>query len=709
MPVRRGGRLGAAIVLLLAAAGCQAAPGSEGIPKAALAAARQGEPVTLLVRIAEDAGLLSKGGQMAATSRRQVQRAIKERLEAAVAGDDFERLRRYDHLPMLAVSVRSADAIKRLAERDEVQEIYEDVRLYPILSQSLTLMGQTTAAARGQQGSGTAVAVLDTGVDYTRADFGSCTAPGLPATCKVAHAADFAPDDGALDANGHGTMVAAIAAGVAPQAKILALDVFDGSSASSVDVIEAIDWVIANQAVYGIVAINLSLGGSSKFTSPCTTGNVFRAPIQEARAAGIMAFVASGNNGYSDGISQPACTPEAESVGAVYDANVGTVTWSACADSATAADKVACFSNSASFLDLLAPGAMITVAGASGGGTSFAAPHAAGAYAVLRSARPAEAAETAVQRLSAYGVAVTDSRNGVTKPRIDLASALQFPTNDAFAAAVGIAGNSGSAGGSNVLATAESGEPAHAGASPNRSVWWQWTAPVGGDAVIRSNGSGFDTVLAAYTGTAVGGLSLVAQNNDENATLTSSRIAFRATAGTTYRIAAAGNGGATGSIALNWTLTEPVADLAVNITDAPDPAVAGADVTYTATVTNNGPNVAETVILAFTVPGDAIVRSASSGCTVAVGTVTCGLGTMAVGQSLAREVVLATSAAGNLVVSANADGAWGDPVAGNETVAAATAVVPASEEDVPLPAWSLVLLASLLGGGVLRRRQGRSG
>ncbi len=97
------------------------------------------------------------------------------------------------------------------------------------------------------QGAGTSVAVLDTGVDYTLAAFGTCTAPGAPAgTCKVAYAQDFAPDDSILDdVDGHGTNVSGIVVGVAPDTKILGLDVFstDGSAYYS-DILSALDWVI---------------------------------------------------------------------------------------------------------------------------------------------------------------------------------------------------------------------------------------------------------------------------------------------------------------------------------------------------------------------------------------------------------------------------------------------------------------------------------
>jgi hypothetical protein len=58
-------------------------------------------------------------------------------------------------------------------------------------------------------------------VNYTLADFGTCTSPGTPSGCRVAYADDFTlSNDEQLDEDGHGTNVAAIALGVAPDTKM---------------------------------------------------------------------------------------------------------------------------------------------------------------------------------------------------------------------------------------------------------------------------------------------------------------------------------------------------------------------------------------------------------------------------------------------------------------------------------------------------------
>lgn len=347
---------------------------------------------------------------------------LQERVLGAISADDsLVVLHRYENFPFLFMNVSTLQGLRLLAAQPEVAQIYADERFEHQLSQSLAAIHQPAVQASGKLGANTSVAVLDTGCDYQRSAFGSCSTPGASG-CKVAFARDFAPSDGALDDNGHGTNVSAIVLGVAPSTKVLALDVFAGLTAPGSAILKAIDWTIQNRVTYNIVAMNLSLGGSS-FSSVCSN-DFFASALGNARSAGILASVASGNGGLKSAISSPACVPAAISVGAVYDANVGGLGYSGCSDPTTAADKVACFSNSASFMSMLAPGAPITAAGITMTGTSQAAPHVAGALAVLRAASPSESLDDLVTRITTSGPAITDPRNGITKHRLDLLAAL---------------------------------------------------------------------------------------------------------------------------------------------------------------------------------------------------------------------------------------------------------------------------------------------
>src|SRR5437763_861982 len=138
------------------------------------------------------------------------------------------------------------------------------------------------------------------------------------------------------------------------------------------------------------------------------------------------------------------------------------------------------------------------------------------------------------------------------------------PANDNFAAATTLQGAAGTITGDSTGATREAGEPVHPASPGGRSVWFNWTAPASGSATFDTEGSGFDTILAVYTGGSLGALTRIAANDDiQQGTFTNSRLTFTATAGTTYRIAVDGFindasvGAEFGIIQLNWSASAP--------------------------------------------------------------------------------------------------------------------------------------------------------
>ena len=146
---------------------------------------------------------------------------------------------------------------------------------------------------------------------------------------------------------------------------------------------------------------------------------------------------------------------------------------------------------------------------------------------------------------------VIDGRAGVTGA---LKLSWQMaPVNDPFAFATAIAGTSGSLTATNLAASSQADEPVHAGVVGDVSLWYRWTAPRSGAVTIDTAGSAIDTVLAAYTGTALAALTSVASNNDDGP-LKTSRVTFMATEGTAYSIAIDGALGATGSVKLAWAM-----------------------------------------------------------------------------------------------------------------------------------------------------------
>jgi len=163
---------------------------------------------------------------------------------------------------------------------------------------------------------------------------------------------------------------------------------------------------------------------------------------------------------------------------------------------------------------------------------------------------------------------LTDLKQNTSDPQVDkLAESTSMSdllavtvntasTNDNFVDSISLSGFSASDIGSNIDATGESGEPNHAFVSePLNSVWWSWTAPEDGFAIIDTFGSNYDTSLGVYTGSAVNSLTEVASNDD--AFDLQSQVSFAATEGTTYQIAVDGFSGSVGDITLNVNLFEP--------------------------------------------------------------------------------------------------------------------------------------------------------
>jgi uncharacterized repeat protein (TIGR01451 family) len=374
--------------------------------------------------------------------RAQGYAASKTNVESAVTGPDAVKVRDYEHFPITLWRISSPDALQRLERNSLVRAVHENIALHPVSVSDLAFINQPQTAAEGATGAGTTIAVIDGGLgsNYLNFfDFGTCTGIGVPAsTCRVVYNHDYYP--GASSVTVHGTNVSAIALGVAGGSKLAMFDVFNGSSATAADVLDAMNTAISIQSTYNVVALNMSLGDGSSHSTQCT-GSVFASAVTSARNAGILTVAAAGNSGSKTGLADPACAPGAVSVGAVYDASHGTLTWNAGADAgghctdASAADKVTCFSQSASYLSVLAPGTFVNAPNSTfqQSGTSQATPHIAGAVAVLRARYPAEPLSQTVQRLQISGVQDTDAANNLTVGRLNLLAATNQGTAIALA------------------------------------------------------------------------------------------------------------------------------------------------------------------------------------------------------------------------------------------------------------------------------------
>lgn len=330
-----------------------------------------------------------------------------------------------------------ASRLMDLAAMPEVRAVEPVVELRATRSEGGSLVKAPQLRNQfGGTGSGVGVAVIDSGVDATHAELAG----------RVVAQGDFTgtTGDGTIDGTGHGTSVAGIIAGgsggMAPQAGLWAAKIFDSNgNGTSVNLLAALDGLYESRNEFGgLHVMNLSISiGSSVFNSfaGCDAGPspAITSTVNTIAQAGISMFVSSGNGAAKNGVSFPACLTNTVAVGAVYDGNIGSPSFNNCSDSPTGADKVTCYSNSGVPLDILAPSHCSRTPQPGGGydscfgGTSAAAPYAAGVAAQILSLRRNTTPAQMLEALATTGKPITD-KNGITRRRIDAVAAYQALT-----------------------------------------------------------------------------------------------------------------------------------------------------------------------------------------------------------------------------------------------------------------------------------------
>lgn len=417
-------------------------------------------------------------------ARADLLNALGQERAAVVAMSDRWRI------PYLALAADS-DALRKLAASPLVASISEDAVSEPLLAETTDLIDAPEAWAFGLDGSGSVVAILDSGIDNAHPFFqdrvvyeacfstnGTIPPYGLVQslcpngeTSQTGSGAAGLSRCTTLGANcNHGTHVAGIAAGgdgqgghpadgVARGADLIAVQVFSylqdcntstpgdqpGVCSFTSDQISALNHLFSISGAYDIAAVNMSLGGGSYSSqATCDSANSgIKAAIDQLRSAAIATIAASGNSGLLSSISAPACISSAVAVGAVSDG-----------------DAVTYYSNQNAIVDLLAPGGSpssgtrveSSLPGGGYGllyGTSMAAPHAAGAWAILKQTLPTLTVDQTLALLQDGGALVSDAvrdngtaGGGLSYKRIDLDGALSLlisqppelatPLDDAF-------------------------------------------------------------------------------------------------------------------------------------------------------------------------------------------------------------------------------------------------------------------------------------
>jgi subtilisin family serine protease len=267
------------------------------------------------------------------------------------------------------------------------------------------------------KGSGSYIVIIDTGIEKSHPFFQDRVALEACFSVRCPNGSrEMIGSGAAVPVHWHGTHVAGIAAGynsaftgVAPEAKIIAINVFDSSGAAyDSDIIKALSWVSTISSQYNIVSVNMSLGGSMTFTGTCDNYiPEMTSAIKNLKDKNIATVVSSGNN-YAFGMSAPACISHSVSVAATERTQ----------------DKVTTFSNISTHTDLAAPGSGIISSKlmgsySSASGTSMSAPFITGAFAVYRSAYGVHSVDKVVSDFQNSGKNALDTYTNITVKRFD--------------------------------------------------------------------------------------------------------------------------------------------------------------------------------------------------------------------------------------------------------------------------------------------------
>ncbi|MEM7587376.1 MAG: S8 family serine peptidase [Acidobacteriota bacterium] len=374
--------------------------------------------------------------------RKSKVQAAQERVFTEMQGlyglDRFQLKRRFESFYGFTADA-DYRAVAALAELDSVVEISYAEPLEFDDAEALSLTKTETMHTLGNTGLGVTVAVIDGGINYTHAAFGGYSS--FP-NAKVIGGTDLANDDDdpLADCNGdyHGTPVASVVAGngggitgAAPDATLVHVKVLDSCNNTSGTIGGAVDWIVTNHQSLGIDVVSMSLSWPTEYSDYCDSNisSGLRSDLETLYDLGIHFFSSTSNDGNKAGIASPSCSSHITSVGAVFDANIGSYTYgSVCTDATTYGDLVTCYSNSAEILDLLGPSHCYTAAKTNGGtwscfgGTSTATPFVAGVAATLLEAQPSLTREGLIFALKDGGKDITDPANGLTKPRVNAVS-----------------------------------------------------------------------------------------------------------------------------------------------------------------------------------------------------------------------------------------------------------------------------------------------
>jgi len=362
-----------------------------------------------------------------------------------------------------AVAARATpQALEQLRLDPEVTHVQVDARGEGQLKEAVPAIGgDRVKSVLGLTGKGVRVAVLDTGIVTQHPDLSDAVVAQHCFTQRACPPLGGAEGTSAEDDHGHGSNVTGCIAsngkvsapGFAPDVEVVAVKINDSNdSGNESDWVAGFDWVYDNLDTLKVQVVNASIGtiATHSTQAECDQAHpALRRAIDNLVQAGVTVFVASGNGGLSNKLPAPACiSGGAIVVGATYDSSVGKqpegnyatfgARWAGfgrCADATTAFDQVACFTNTTSRVDIMAPGAQILSDTLRNRtelyvGTSQASGVAAGVAALMLQCNPELTPAEVKQHMQASGPKVLDPKNGLMFPSLRAFEAVSLACPD---------------------------------------------------------------------------------------------------------------------------------------------------------------------------------------------------------------------------------------------------------------------------------------
>jgi len=392
-------------------------------------------------------------------AKEKLSRLISEDLQTSVSSksksekstfENIETVKWFKTAPL--VSFPASKELLLKLDQDNAFTVFPDKLHRPSIARSVPRIYSSRNSYSYHGGNQWAVAIIDTGVEKSHPFLsgkvvseacysGGGGQPNTQSFCPNGALSSTSNNSGLpcpLSGCEHGTQVSGVAVGngngvdgVARDAKLISVQVYSRINDESFcfpdiscigaytsDIISGLEHIYDLRNQFSIASVSVALGSDELFSGICDD-QPEKPIIDLLRGSKIAVIAASGNSGNTSRMQSPACISSTIAVAATGSTN--DVPWVR--------------NNISNSLDFFAPGVGINSSALNGSfttdtGTSLAVAHAAGAWTVIKHAKPSFSVNQITQEFSKAGPIVI--QNGVKRRRLNVTGVLKslFPDND---------------------------------------------------------------------------------------------------------------------------------------------------------------------------------------------------------------------------------------------------------------------------------------